>query len=199
MSRLKKILWLLPIAFIILHLLPRHSIVHTTFDFIPGYYMFVIEIRDTKPYKAVKNAVQRIVEEVDNYEGERYDNISAPLIVKVAESYIGVPYKLGGSDRSFVDCSGLVYRVCRDLGVAFPRSVEAQGREGRSIFSMNSLLPGDLVFFDYNKNKSPDHVGIYVGNNRMIYASSEFGRVLRVRIDTHHYRSKFLRGKRIVK
>ena len=199
MSLLKKILWVIPLAFVILHLIPRHSSVHTTLSEIPGYKLFVIEIRDTKPYKALINGVKQIVDEAKNYEGKRYDNLRAPLIVEVAKSYIGVKYQFGGDDRSGVDCSGLVYCVCRDLGVAFPRSVEAQGHEGRSIFSMNSLLPGDLVFFDYNKNKSPDHVGIYVGNNRMIYASSEFGRVLRVRIDTHHYRSKFLRGKRIVK
>jgi len=199
MSRLKKILWLLPIAFFILHLIPRNSFVHSAFDRIPGYNMFVIEIRDTKPYKALKNTISRIFEEIKNYEGERYDNLQAPLIVEIAKSYIGIKYQFGGTDRAGVDCSGLVYCVCRDLGVVFPRSVEAQSHEGRSIFSMRELLPGDLLFFDYSSNNKADHVGIYIGNNRMIYASSDYGRVMQVRIDTHHYRSKFLRGKRIVK
>ena len=114
MSLLKKILWVIPIAFIILHVIPRHCPVHTTLSEIPGYNLFVIEIRDTKPYKALINGVKQIVDEAKNYEGKRYDNLRAPLIVEVAKSYIGVKYQFGGDDRSGVDCSGLVYCVCRE-------------------------------------------------------------------------------------
>jgi cell wall-associated NlpC family hydrolase len=95
--------------------------------------------------------------------------ISVSLIDSIliqAESYLGVPYVYGGTGESGFDCSGLVYRVFNDNGVALPRTVTAIEEIGIPV-SIDSLLPGDLLIFH-----NPTHTGIYIGSGEFIHSSS---------------------------
>jgi Cell wall-associated hydrolases (invasion-associated proteins) len=92
-------------------------------------------------------------------------------VVEVARSFCGCPYRLGGLDRSGIDCSGLVYRAYQDgMGAEVPRS-------SRELYSFSERLtrdklqPGDLVFFAATKTIS--HVGIYEGEGIFIHAASD--------------------------
>jgi len=94
-------------------------------------------------------------------------------LIAEAESWLGVPYKYGGNDRSGVDCSGLVLQVYqRALGISMPRNSKAQ-KDFCSPTSTSELIPGDLVFFATGRDRARvSHVGIFLGDNRMIHAST---------------------------
>ncbi len=83
-------------------------------------------------------------------------------------SQLGTPYRFGGANPRGFDCSGLVQHVFRSHGLSLPRTVADQARVGRPT---RRLLPGDLVFFRLS-GQGPSHVGIYVGGERFVHASS---------------------------
>jgi hypothetical protein len=81
--------------------------------------------------------------------------------------YLGVPYKWGGTDPATgLDCSALVQLAYRDLGVELPRVAADQARAGTPVANLAEAKPGDLVAF----GEPVDHIGIYLGNNKMIVA-----------------------------
>jgi hypothetical protein len=88
-------------------------------------------------------------------------------VVEAAKRYLGTPYVFGGTrPESGLDCSGLVQRVYADLGVELPRVAKDQARAGTAVRDLAHARPGDLVAFG-----SPvDHIGIYLGGNRMLVA-----------------------------
>jgi cell wall-associated NlpC family hydrolase len=89
----------------------------------------------------------------------------------VALAQRGIPYVWGGTSPSQgFDCSGLVQYSYAQEGVSLPRSAQAQYEMGQPV-SRGALQPGDLVFFGYGPS-SIHHVGIYVGNNKMVNAAT---------------------------
>lgn len=98
-------------------------------------------------------------------------------IIKTAEKYVGTPHCMGGTTARCMDCSGLTYTSFGAHKIAMPRRSQDQARYGRIIFDRNDLKRGDLVFFTKSYN-SPDyitHVGIYMGSDRFLHASSSQG------------------------
>lgn len=88
-------------------------------------------------------------------------------IVASAKKYLGVPYVWGGTDPAKgLDCSGLVQRAYKDLGYDLPRVSYQQAEAGRPVASMAQAQPGDILAFGSPVN----HVGIYVGDGKMIEA-----------------------------
>lgn len=83
-------------------------------------------------------------------------------IVSAAASYLGVPYVWGGTSRSGVDCSGLVYLAHKAVGISVARYSGTLGSQGKAI-SASEAKPGDVVCYS-------GHVGIYVGGGQMIHA-----------------------------
>ena len=93
--------------------------------------------------------------------------VTGDAIVADARRYLGIPYVWGGSDPTTgFDCSGLVQHVYDDLGIDLPRGSRDQAQEGIEIPSLAQARPGDLVTFGVPAN----HIGIYIGDNRMIVA-----------------------------
>jgi cell wall-associated NlpC family hydrolase len=94
-------------------------------------------------------------------------------LTREANRHIGVPYRWGGNtpDSGF-DCSGFVRYVYAALGTDLPRVTRDQAQVGRALpLDLRQLVPGDLVFFASDR-RTIDHVGIYLGNERMIHAPS---------------------------
>ena len=92
---------------------------------------------------------------------------SSDQVVADARRYLGVPYVWGGNDPAKgLDCSGLVQRVYKDLGIDLPRVSQDQARVGTAVPSLAQARPGDLVAF----GTPADHIGIYIGNHKMIVA-----------------------------
>lgn len=90
-------------------------------------------------------------------------------IVDLAHKQLGKPYVWGAEGPSSFDCSGLTSYVYKNAaGVKLPRTSKSQGTVGRYVSKAN-LKPGDLVFFASN-GKTINHVGIYIGNSKMIHS-----------------------------
>ena len=123
------------------------------------------------------------------------DNVSE--LRKTAYSFIGTRYRFGGTSRSGLDCSAFVQKVFRELEVNLPRTAREQFEVGNEV-SPGDLKKGDLVFF-HTYARFPSHVGIYLGNNKMIHASSRDRRVVISTMDTPYYRARYIGAKRIAK
>lgn len=85
----------------------------------------------------------------------------------------GVRYRLGGDTKRGVDCSSFVQRTFREqFGLELPRSTWEQQEIGKSV-SRSQLRTGDLVLF--RAGSTGRHVGIYIGNNQFVHASTSSG------------------------
>lgn len=114
-------------------------------------------------------------------------------LLSEAESWLGTPYKFGGNDREGVDCSGLVVQVYeKALDIKVPRTSRAQ-RDYCASLSKSDLIPGDLIFFATGKEEGRvTHVGIFVGEGRMIHASTAKGMVVVSEISTPYFNSHYV-------
>jgi cell wall-associated NlpC family hydrolase len=116
------------------------------------------------------------------------------LFVKVATGFIGAPYRFGGSSLKGIDCSSFVQKIYRIFDITLPRNAREQSKVGISV-TREKLTEGDLVFF--HTNHSLGHVGIYIGNNEFVHASSK-GKVIRVdNLDAPYYQKRFQRAVRV--
>jgi cell wall-associated NlpC family hydrolase len=116
------------------------------------------------------------------------------LFVKVATGFIGAPYRFGGSSLKGIDCSSFVQKIYKIFDITLPRNAREQSKVGISV-TREKLTEGDLVFF--HTNRSLGHVGIYIGNNEFVHASSK-GKVIRVdNLDSPYYQKRFQRAVRV--
>lgn len=116
-------------------------------------------------------------------------------VVKVAEEFIGAPYRSGGTTTSGVDCSGLSFAVYRRMGIKLPRTSEAQARVGNHI-DRDELRAGDLVFFGSGSNIN--HVGIYADDGEFIHASTRARSVRFDRLDNKYFRNRYIGARRVL-
>lgn len=92
-------------------------------------------------------------------------------IADAAQKYIGTPYVWGGEsmDEGGMDCSGFVYNALKDAGYDVGRTTAQGYRSNGKVVSKSDLQAGDLIF--YGKNGEASHIGIYIGNGKMIHSS----------------------------
>ena len=95
-------------------------------------------------------------------------------IITEARKYLGIPYLWGGTTPTGFDCSGFTQYVLNKCGISIPRTTTEQYTTGVYI-PKQQLQPGDLVFLQNTYRAGISHVGIYIGNDQMIHASSSKG------------------------
>ena len=123
-------------------------------------------------------------------------------VVSSARTYIGTPYRYGGTTRAGMDCSGLLMNSFRSININLPRSSEAQSKVGQEV-DLKDLEPGDLVFFATgNKKRKITHVGLVTevnGKNQVkfIHASSSLG-VVETNIYADYYQKRFRVARRVI-
>ena len=120
-------------------------------------------------------------------------------IADYALQFVGYPYVYGGSSPSGFDCSGFTSYVYRQFGYSLNRSAASQLSNGTPV-SMSELQPGDLVLFKKSGtgSKAASHVGIYIGNNQFVHASTSTVGVFVSSLSEAYYTTGFVGGRRIV-
>lgn len=113
-----------------------------------------------------------------------------------SKKMLNIPYRFGGSTFMGIDCSSYVQKVFSFLNVPLPRTAREQFKVGEAI-SKDELSIGDLVFFRTYAS-FPSHVGIYLGNNLFIHASSKEKMVTITSLDKPYFVKRFIGAKRLL-
>jgi cell wall-associated NlpC family hydrolase len=121
----------------------------------------------------------------------------ASSLIKTAKGLLGVRYRWGGTTIKGLDCSGFTQKVFGKYNKHLPRTSRMQASVGRHIDKKN-LRPGDLVFFSSAKTKKIAHVGIYIGHNKFIHASSGKHKVTITNLNKSYYRRHYKGSRRIL-
>lgn len=122
-------------------------------------------------------------------------------ILNQASTYLGTPYRYGGTTRSGIDCSAFVLSVFRETtDIELPRVAAAQAQEGESV-DKSELAKGDLVFFSQGKGRI-SHVGIVQdvdenGDVKFIHAATSRG-VMVSSLNDRYWGPKYRFAKRIL-
>ncbi|MFN3740975.1 MAG: NlpC/P60 family protein [Thermodesulfovibrionales bacterium] len=111
-------------------------------------------------------------------------------LIQFALSFLDTPYRKGGTTLEGIDCSGLVWSVFRNAGIEIPRTVRELFFSGKPV-EVEEVLPGDLIFFYTRRSSEPDHVGIYIGEDKFIHASRRARRVIIAELDSPYFLKRF--------
>lgn len=121
---------------------------------------------------------------------------SRECIIAEAKQFLGLRYLWGGTSCYGFDCSGYTFRLYQSQGISLYRNSRQQAQEGIPIEEKN-LLPGDLLFFASEGGKGKiHHVGMCIGNGRMIHAPQSNSVVKESRFDVGHYQEEFWGARR---
>ena len=122
-------------------------------------------------------------------------------IVANALVYKGVRYRFGGTTKSGMDCSGIVFVAFGDENIHLPRVSRDMAKKGRKI-SLSKVEKGDLLFFrTSNRRRSINHVGLVVshkkGEIRFIHATSSRG-VIVSSLSEKYWKKAFVKATKIL-
>ena len=140
-------------------------------------------------------------EESSKNENTATSKIKGEEIVEYAKKYLGYKYVYGGSSpKTGFDCSGFTSYVYKQFGYTLSRTSTAQAKNGKEV-AKSDLQPGDLLIFKNQSLTRIGHVGIYIGNNKMIHASEPgIGVVITdLSANGYNYNKRFVTARRIVK
>jgi cell wall-associated NlpC family hydrolase len=141
----------------------------------------------TSKSSSKKYTTKRPVPHVNNSSTKRIGSSNSPTIVSTSEtnkvirkalSFRGTKYKYGGTTKSGMDCSGLMYSSFKAAAVVLPRTSLEQSKKGVRV-SKNDVKKGDLVFFKTNGRSNINHVGLVVSvegkDVKFVHSSSSRG------------------------
>lgn len=118
-------------------------------------------------------------------------------VIVAAHKALDKPYVYGGTGAKGYDCSGLTYSIyLSTLDIKLNRSSRAQAANGIEV-KKQDLIPGDLVFFR-TSGKNIGHVGLYIGDGKMIHASSGRKKVIVSSLDETYYKNRYVTARRII-
>ena len=119
------------------------------------------------------------------------------LLYDAVDSWMGVPYKYGGTDRNGIDCSAFVGTIYREVyGITLHRTSNDMLRDV-TLVARDQLREGDILFFTNSKGKV-SHVGIYLKDNLFAHASTSNG-VSISRLSDSYWQKHFYKGGRVKK
>ncbi|WP_438350928.1 C40 family peptidase [Paenibacillus sp. FA6] len=125
----------------------------------------------------------------------------ANKIANYGKTFLKTPYKFGAATTTtrYFDCSSLMKRIYGKFGVNLPRTSVAQSKMGVAVSKAN-LKTGDLLFFSTGSRangKNVTHVGMYVGNGKMLHTYGSPG-VMYTDINKAHWKNTYLKARRVL-
>jgi cell wall-associated NlpC family hydrolase len=122
-------------------------------------------------------------------------------VINTARTFMGTPYKYGGTTRAGMDCSALTIHAFKSINLSLPRSAEDQSNVGEKI-KQKEIQPGDLVFFATGKRRRQvTHVGLVTDVTRkdvkFIHASTSLG-VIENYLSMDYYSKRYRGARRII-
>ena len=118
-------------------------------------------------------------------------------VMSYAKKQLGKPYVWGAEGPDSFDCSGFTQYVFKNsVGISIPRVSKDQSKHGQFV-SRSELQRGDLVFFDTSGDGAVNHVGIYMGENQFIHASSGGGKVVISEMNSY-YSPRYINARRVL-
>lgn len=175
----------------------------------PSYKQVGTLSQGTKVYGAVINNYVRIefngstryvaVSDLSTTEVKVTSSSSTDALVKGAYGFLGYRYVWGSANPNVgFDCSGLMYYLYQThAGITLNRNSASMASNGVQV-SRNNLKPGDLMFFATGGGTRISHVGMYVGDGKLIHASSPSTGVKMDNINSSYYVNTFVTARRII-
>lgn len=123
-------------------------------------------------------------------------------VINTAKSYLGTPYRYGGTSGNGIDCSGLMLRCFEKANYQLPRTAKDQSKFGKKV-GLKRIKPGDVVFFKFRKKgKRWYHSGLVTSVDgsqpRFIHASTSRG-VVESNLMDDYYRKSIKGFRRVIK
>ncbi|MBU4447743.1 MAG: C40 family peptidase [Proteobacteria bacterium] len=153
----------------------------------------------TQPPKK-ENKSERIPLNPPKYNTSEPGNLPE-LVLNRAKAYLNAPYARGASLKNSLstDCSGFVQFIYHGFKIDLPRSSAEQAQVGKVVtrkMDFSKLLPGDLLFF--RRGSHVGHAGIYMGEGKMIHASTHRYGVIISELRQSYYEGNFEVAKRVI-
>ena len=126
---------------------------------------------------------------------------TADAIAATAKNQVGKEYVLNASGPDEFDCSGLVYYVLNECGIAVDRkdcAGYAQNEDWSKIESLGDVKAGDILFFHSANSSDIQHAGIAISSKNMIDASSSHRKVVKRSCNTDYWNRHFAFARRVV-
>lgn len=122
------------------------------------------------------------------------EKLSNKKLVEYIHQWWSVPYRIGGSTMSGIDCSNFVKGLTNyAYGLNLPRTSREQAAYCSEI-NKEELKEGDLVFF--NTGRGISHVGLYMANNKFVHASTSMGVVISS-LDEPYWKKRYVKSGRM--
>ncbi|MBQ2897685.1 MAG: C40 family peptidase [Clostridia bacterium] len=118
-------------------------------------------------------------------------------IVNSAKQHLGKAYVYGASGPNAFDCSGFTSYIYKQFGYSLNRTASGQYSNGVAV-SRENLQPGDLVMFTYRGMYGIGHVGIYMGDGKMVHAGNSSTGVVISDVFSGYYGARYVGARRIV-
>ena len=154
----------------------------------------------TETNKEENKTTEKDTEKKEESKENTTAKVSGQDIVGYAKKYLGYDYVLGGtSPKTGFDCSGFTKYVYNNFGYTISRASKAQAKNGKEV-SKSNLQPGDLIIFKNQSLTAIGHVGIYIGDNKIIHASEPGVGVVITDMNAsgYNYNKRYVTARRII-
>jgi cell wall-associated NlpC family hydrolase len=155
---------------------------YTTQDIIPA--------TDKKSNVAIDLSLgSQVYEKYAKIIGVSSNELSNLILYKFVDKWYGTNYRLGGFSEQGVDCSGFTKMLYQEVyGKELARTSVEQHKNANREKIYDNAKEGDLVFFR-QRSKRINHVGVYLGNNYFIHASTSHGVMISSLTEVHWQKS----------
>jgi cell wall-associated NlpC family hydrolase len=151
----------------------------------------------TTPAKTEPKKETTLTQYASNFYNGTVDNV-----ISVGKTFLGIPYRWGGTSENGFDCSGFIKYIFDWFGVKLPRTSREMANYGAPV-SRNDLQKGDLIFFTGRNMRSGviGHIGIVVEVTneaiRMMHSSSSQGVHIEDLNKSDYFNKRYMTARRL--